>query len=47
MLNLCEAPYSFPPPLMSHTEDEPAKGFEDKSLGVWAVADLPEAAFSL
>ena len=46
-LNLREAPYAFPAPMMSHTEGELAAGYTDKRLGVWAVADLPEPAFSL
>lgn len=39
-LNLCAPPYSFPPPAYLLSERHPAP-FEDKSLGLWRVKDLP------
>jgi hypothetical protein len=39
-LNLCAPPFNFPPPLRLIREGHPPP-YEDKSLGLWRVADLP------
>lgn len=42
-LNLTLAPFNFPPPLRVVNEKctEGGNAFSDKSLGVWALGDLP------
>lgn len=39
-LNLCAPPFNFPPPLQIVKENHPAP-YQDKSLGLWAIRDLP------
>jgi hypothetical protein len=39
-LNLCAPPFSFPQPIRLLNEGHP-KPFEDKSLGLWRIEDLP------
>lgn len=39
-LNLCAPPFNFPPPLQVIDEGHPSP-YDDKSLGLWRVADLP------
>jgi hypothetical protein len=41
-LNLCAPPFNFPPPIRVLNEGHPAP-FEDKSLGLWRIQDLPES----
>lgn len=45
-LNLQAAPFCFPKPLhlLGERHPNPADPFNDKSLAVWALSDLPEAA---
>ena len=40
-LNLEIPPFDFPPPFQLLIEGCPEEGFEDKSLGLWRVAELP------
>lgn len=40
-LNLCAPPFDFPAPMRLVGEEHPAP-YEDKSLGLWRVEDLPE-----
>jgi len=39
-LNLCVAPFNFPEPQVLLNEACPQEGWEDKSLGLWEVADI-------
>ena len=39
-LNLCAAPFNFPQPVRLISEGHPAP-YEDKSLGLWRIDDLP------
>jgi hypothetical protein len=39
-LNLCASPFNFPPPLQVINEGHPAP-YQDKSLGLWSIPDLP------
>jgi hypothetical protein len=39
-LNLCAPPFNFPPPLQLINEGHPAP-YQDKSLGLWNIRDLP------
>lgn len=41
-LNLEEPPFNFPPPLEIIEEGLNSKGYTDKSLGLWRVADIGE-----
>jgi hypothetical protein len=43
-LNLCLPPFGFAPPLRLIDERIPLNGFQDKSLGLWRIADLPECS---
>jgi hypothetical protein len=45
-LNLTLAPFYFPPPLRIIDEKCPRPDYQDKSLGLWRVADLPDYSTS-
>ncbi len=43
-LGLIRPPFNFPPPLRLVDEQCPDPGYEDKHLGLWRVADVPDLA---
>lgn len=42
-LNLQQPPFAFPEPIMMVNERSKKRGFPDKSLALWRIADLPGA----
>jgi len=41
-INLQIPPFNFPPPIKLINEGIPHKGYQDKSLGLWKIVDIPK-----